>query len=590
MTAWISAADQAAASPANEQRWLLLPSTSEGQHIDPQTLIFLADALRSKGVYPLAFDEARATYEALASSTPSPTQESDLEVVAQQAQAALVHVATGQSERARLAVEKVLQRAEQVLESLNRQNESAKHVLNACLYLVRSLLDAGDTVHASERVLQCRRLVPDIEPDPYDHPPSVIRLMKDAERRLAAQPPTGRLNVRSTPTGCSAFVNGRRLGTTPFEIGSLPAGSYRVQVECGPDRRGRVHLVSLGQEPKRLEVDLRFESAVQTQPQLELRYAHQADENSQRFADALHIAQLLQVSDVVVLTPESTTTLRIDRFNVAQRRVMASAWLPVASRKAQQRKHMNDAAEALFRGDSLQIDAKSKSRRDPWVAPVLASSAGSAGIAVRDTEPPSRTVAQPATTQQTRQRPKLLPILGWTLGALGAGALATGWTYWAKLRRDQDRFEAASSGDVDYLDRQQDFDRHQRAVWISAGISGALLTASVPLWLPEVRRDSRAGPPLGVPWWSWVAGGVGLGVAAGGIAMLAMPRSCVDALCTRREPNSALGSLLLAHAAPLITMPIVHLIRGGSRPSSAKTRGGFFVDPNQALLFVRGDL
>lgn len=573
-TALLLASVSALASSADAQdaRWLLLPAGDTGEPprgIEPH-FETIAEELRERGVYVLAYDEARALFEARASADATAASESDLDIVAREANAALVHVATGRNEQARRSVSRVLERAERALESLNRETDSARYVLNACLYLVRAMLDSGNRDAALTRVLECRRLVPDIAPDPHDHPPAVLSLLREAETQLATEP-TGTLRVTSRPSGCAVFVNGRRLGETPYTISDLPPGEYRVQAECGGDRRGRVHRIVLAAEATTVHVDSRLDGVLRSRPELALAYGAPDSAEQHRFYDAIAVGRPLDAAAVLLITKPGSDVLRLDAIDVQARRVLASVRVSTRGSRRDVARRLAEAVQALTSSRSVDLTGDEPAPLEPWAPPpppaapadaspreVASTGAPASGgtlasdrVMMPSTAGGSAAIDDEGASDAGAGGPPTLA--GFVVGGAGVVALGVTWGLWAHLGSQADHFGAAFPEDPDYLARQRRFDDAQIPVLITGGIGGVALTTAMPMLLP--RAD-------GAPWWAWALGGAGAIVAGAGIVVLAGEGECVDMGCTRRDPNGVLGATLLFHAAPLLSVPIVYLVRG----------------------------
>ena len=100
----------------------------------------------------------------------------------------------------------------------------------------------------------------------------------------------------------------------------------------------------------------------------------------------------------------------------------------------------------------------------------------------------------------------------------------------------------------------------------------------MPLLLPDRRRT---------PWWGWTLGAMGLGLSGyaiyEGVTMTSCPEpfiaddSAVRA-CVERGQEAGRISLALAGAAPLLTVPLVYLIRPlRAEPSVSVSTGGAVV-------------
>src|ERR1700712_2697972 len=107
----------------------------------------------------------------------------------------------------------------------------------------------------------------------------------------------GHLTVTSAPeSNCSVYLNGRHLGTTPFQLDRAAAGDYRVQVECGRSV-GRVHVVQLGDHAVSLLVDTQFDRTVASDPRLLLRYENRERAREQAVSHAILIGREVQADD-----------------------------------------------------------------------------------------------------------------------------------------------------------------------------------------------------------------------------------------------------------------------------------------------------
>jgi hypothetical protein len=112
-------------------------------------------------------------------------------------------------------------------------------------------------------------------------------------------------------------------------------------------------------------------------------------------------------------------------------------------------------------------------------------------------------------------------------------------------------------------------------IFVTSSVGAAALVAALPLALPERTKT---------PWWAWLSGGLGVGavVASGYLASTVNDQpspntSCssssvspVDArACIRRGERTSLAVLLGVTAAPLLTMPLVYLIRPNEKNVAA---------------------
>jgi hypothetical protein len=293
------------------ESWLILTSSlaDDDHSIEAPGALAAALSARLDSHKLMSGKQARTYFEQRGSSAPVAVSHSDLEALAHDAQLALYHVASGLLSQARRDVSRALLRADKALESLNRESVSARQVLDACLFLVRAHLMAHQHAEALEQALECRRRVPELQPDPKMHPPDVIGLVAEAEAELRLRDP-GSLRVESEPAGCTVYVNGRGLGQAPLELPQLSPGEYRLQAECVGGEVGRVHRTVLG--PGRLvkRIDPRFDSAVVTSMDVSLRYPHATDQYTHGERDAVEVGRVVGVDTVVWVHPALDDQLR----------------------------------------------------------------------------------------------------------------------------------------------------------------------------------------------------------------------------------------------------------------------------------------
>jgi hypothetical protein len=245
---------------------------------------------------------ARSYFEQRGSTLPVPVSHSDLEALAHDSQLALYHVAAGLLSQARQDVARALTRADRALESLNRESLSAQQLLDACLFLARAHLMARDHTRALDQALECRRRVPELQPDPKMHPPEIIGLVAEAEAELRLRNP-GSLRIESEPDGCTVYVNGRPLGRAPLELPQLSPGEYRLQAECTEGEIGRVHRVSVSNSRVVKRIDTRFDAAVVTVLDLSLRYTDAASQQAHGVADAIEVGRVVGANTVLWTHP-----------------------------------------------------------------------------------------------------------------------------------------------------------------------------------------------------------------------------------------------------------------------------------------------
>jgi hypothetical protein len=566
-----SAAPSGAHAQSSDDRWLVLPSVV-ATHGDPKhparaASRAITEELREHGTRAFRTAEAKTLFEQQGSTPPMTASAADIDELAKDAQRALYHVASGLPQRAKKDVERALERARRALESLNRETRAAQHLLDACLYLVRAHLQHNDRAEARSQALECRRLVPDIAPEPTVHPPDVIGVLAEAQAQLRAHEPAA-LRIESEPTGCAAYVNGRNLGPTPKELSQLSPGEYRLQVECEPGVMGRVHRLALVSSRVVARVDTRYDRTIETLFDLSLHYAKRDLEKKHLGRDAVETARIVGATDVVVAWVDSAPSsaraqVKLDRYRVADGVHLAQATLSVDPGTGAITHDQLDRA----RGDLLKTITKPSAVAAKLPAPTVEPEPEPAvepppeepepAVVAREPEP---VLADEYAEPESSDGPDALTITGYVAGGLGLVAHAISWITYAQLSAAQADYtdalnanpmpsmktgdEVTALRDIDSLDDRP----------IIFGVTGAALsTVALPMWLPKTE---------GIEWWGWASGGAGLALGITGAVLHANASGCeLDFYqrCTEPALATDLGPMLMLQAVPL---PIVQGVRG----------------------------
>jgi hypothetical protein len=529
------------------------------------------------------------------SRPPQTASDSDLDVLAREARQAIEHVAFGRTAAAQKSVREVIARAERTLESLNRETGTARHILDACLSLVRSTLQAGKRDLALEQATRCRRLVPDLVPSETAHPANVVGVLAEADNLLRRMR-IGNLTVHSAPeSNCSVYLNGRHLGTTPFQLDRAAAGDYRVQVECNRSF-ARVHIVQLGDQAASLLVDTQFDRAVASDPRLLLHYENNTAAREQVIAHGVQLGREVHADDVLLVSIDGDRA-DLMRVQVRQKRLVARASVPWSTRHGFGRPELDRALVTLSEARLAPVTAELAT---PAAAPPAAASQGSddptAGAPVatgasseptaqdtnvhpvsRPTDPSelaatSDTAApgQPSDVSSSGQRPRRVRRAGYAMAALAGSLLAVGLAFDLRTQQLADELtnlvhvDPAAPEDATLDERavrrrdqlQPAFERGQDLRWMGVG-AGALGTLAAALLVSPIQ-----GPP---PWWSYTLAAAGVGLVGVGAFEVARSDSCVldgfEGLCRRRRDSKARGVMLLSTAIPLLSVPLVQLFK-----------------------------
>jgi len=567
------------------QSWVVVPvvvGSSDDADLSASRARAVIGAGIGKDARVIDAKTARERFETRGSTAPVAATHGDIDQLARDAQQALYHVAMGLYTSASADVERVVARADRALESLNRETLAARQLLDSCLFIVRARMQERKGKAARRQALECRRLVPDIEPDASMHPPDVIGELAAAEAELESQRPAS-LRVTSDPMECPAFVQGRNLGSTPLELSRLGPGDYRIQVECVPGEYGRVHRVTLGHARTIVHVDSHFDAAVQSGDGVSLRYGSAAAAARFALRHGIEVGRLIGARYVALIAPEPAGdgVIRISRLEVENGKVLAQVIARLD--EAHEIVRLPEVLAALREGQSTDFSGEAPAPIKPAVT-----------IAAPRTEAQSSDGFDPAqgaagnraayADAESREAPGLA---AWTLGAAGAAIHVTGWVLYAhhlgleadyrKVRNLDDSSEA--------LRRMARIDDFELAPPLVAGGGALLGTVALPLLLPQSDVN-------GVPGWSIGVGLGGLALAGAGAGLLVRGSGCDDfdrlARCDDVVTTTHLGALLIGAAVPLLSVPVIHFIR--SRGGSTQAALSVDVSRSRVALNWRGTL
>jgi hypothetical protein len=309
----------------------------------------------------------------------------------------------------------------------------------------RGKQDAAD--EAFRRVL---RLEPAFQLDPDYFAPS-IRKHFDKLRTELARSRKEALAVRSSPSGAEVFLDGKRMGQTPFS-GEVPPGTYQVIL----DKDGLSSFAHgvIVKSDLTLHVDLKFEGAVLGR---RLPCMADADGEGSRLANAVKLAAVIGADQVVVGRLEHQTTgpawfaaLMVD---TATAQKVREGGLKV-ERPGTPPDGLEDLADFIVTGQpSRKVLTEPPAAAGP-LAPALKPD--SAAVVTTELRPPTVEVVRttPAHSEKTGKTPA-----GYVLGGaglvLGAGAIyfavdsSSAWTqfnaYYATVAPTPDQLDSARS-------------------------------------------------------------------------------------------------------------------------------------------------
>ena len=557
------------ASGSGEERpWLLVPALgsvadSAARGLSIEGLHTAAEGLRQelvvRGRSVWAADRASERFEVVGSAPAPQISQSDIDLWVERSRAAVRYLARADYKAARRELKAAQRLADRAAAELNREAARAQQVLDTCLFMVRAYVETKNTAEGRRQARECRRLVPRVEPTAFRHTPEVRDLLAEVDAQMASEAP-GTLEVQSMPSDCLVRINGVEFGRTPLSDIELPVGSYRMQVECEEEHRGRIHRIDLESGENVFAFDAALERAVRTRPVLHLGYAAPAAWGK-RMDHASQVAAILGDANVLVVSGLSSSVVRVDLS--AEGYEPASAWVAVHDGQPEA-EHVRRALDALFEGRSVDFTDLHPIARASWRAELESSAAVGAAAA---TETGSK-------RKGGVPRPRNQRIAGWSLFGVGVASIGAsiGLHVW---RGDLgDRFIATPAN----LNAAQQWNDVRIGVWTTAAFGGAATSAAMPLLLPNYERT---------PWWGWTLGAVGLGLTGyaiyEGVTMTSCPEPYIAdqaavQSCVARGQEAGRVALALAGAAPLLTIPLVYLFRPlRAEPSVSVTGQGAVV-------------
>jgi hypothetical protein len=358
-----------------------------------------------------------------------------------------------------------------------------------------------------------------------------------------------------------------------------------------------------------LDVDTRYDRTVETLFDLSLHYPGAAQQRRHMARDAVETARVVGAGGLitawVVERGERTAVLQLDRYRVDDGAHEARVRVPY-DREAGgiDARALDSAVAALLKPESVDLTGPEPVA---LAAPEPAEPDGPAEATAVESESPNQPDADPALATgdtlaltaptEARDDGSSAPlVVGVTLGVAGVVTQAVGWGFYGSLIGLQNDYADAVAQNPNpdmpttaELTALRDLDGADDAPpWLLAG--GALATtASLPLWLPETD---------GMPWWGWVSGGAGMGVAAAGAVLTLQAADCETdrfGRCTEAPLATDLGPLLLLQSASFLAVPAVIGIRallggpdGGGESTLPRVR--LELSPQRAAVVVGGKL
>ena len=307
----------------------------------------------------------------------------------------------------------------------------------------------------------------------------------------------------------------------------------------------------------------RFERVVRSSTMLYLEFEEEPDpEELGRYAR--EVGRPLPASAVIVASMADPSLLQLE-VELATQTESSFVRLPVSPTGPDQ-DLMNVAVEALLAGQCADFSDGTLRELDCRTGQAIVQ-------------------APLEAVDAKRVAPRALFVTGVTLASVGTASLAAGWSLFFVRRSAGDDW----IGDPNSLDLQATWLDRGTGILVSASVGGGLLTASMPMVLPVHAKT---------PWWAWVNGGLGVVAAVGSIVSAATAsakpaESCEingqePEPCVSRGRDTDRAILLGATAAPLLTMPLVYLLRRDKRKRNVEVQPRVVVGRQGGAVGVTG--
>ncbi len=243
-----------------------------------------------------------------------------------------------------------------IRDQLNHEKQRSRRRFHICLLAAHLFSKEGFKEEAFQQIRKCARDFPGLEPESGPYLPESIReFFGRAHQELERiRPSTVHVDVENgSAKDCRARINGIDRGPTPATVEEVRTERVRIEVDCG-QRNGRIYDVGLEPGDNSFRIDLELDRAVQTEPDLGLRYADTQAAANNRLLHTLRLARAVGASSVLQIWNGE-----LHRIDVAARRDTSLGELKYP-------------LEELIEGLEAQPEAPSQSSE----APELATNAG----------------------------------------------------------------------------------------------------------------------------------------------------------------------------------------------------------------------
>lgn len=439
----------------------------------------LGDELHVRGRASIGLTEAAAALERDYSTPVRPANPEDLALLAREAEGAIKALSSGHTREALTRVERVQTLVDAGgMDSFGRDASAKRAIFRACAAGIEAHLRNDNSSGAQQLSTWCLSVFPGLdftpaqvsrtpkEPTKRDAlrvdaslPSQEVRTaLVDAAATLKSASRTP-LVIDSDPPDCAVFLQGQRVGRTPYTLEHPVRRTYAVVVEC--DLASRVHLVKPG-DRNRMFVDLRFDAALQTSGGLvRLRYAQPNDAMSRDHA--LRIGAQLHAQEVLLVEARGAGRLTLRRLKDG---TSTDLGLPYT------RDDVRKALGVVFHRDAPGVPPDAPpprpGSRESLPEPLVETERD---LTEEDETTPAPEAAHAEHSPQTWRLWAGVPLV-----TAGLGATVVAGVLLRERVHAGGRYQLARPLSDDYLSRQHDWARRGRPLY-AASITGAALAS-----------------------------------------------------------------------------------------------------------------
>ena len=524
--------------------------------------------VRAQGQSALASSDAALLFETRHSAEPVKLNSDEMSRLVRSISLAARHLALGELPQAQQAMEGVYTLSGPARDYLNREAARARKIFDTCM-MTAYLWERDDKQQeALKQMLDCSRSFPGFRPEGRAYPPELRALFEQAKRQLNQEAGTTLLVENRKSAGCGVRLNGIEVGKSPIHFSDVRSGVTRVQFECKPGQPGRIHAVDLKPGDNRLDIDPTFDATVHSRGALWLQYDDEAARSARVDADLKEIQNALGAGRVVGLFIDGSghPSVHVHAINGPTR---DGATLQYSTDRGYGPGAVLDAIRALK--PTKLASARPKAVASDDAAPVE--------LTIPPVEVPPPAATQPLPSPEPPHQQNVL--VGTLLAVAGVGGLATGWVYYG-LRY---RFRLSTSTVSEGLSPPPLYRPDPPETLIATGAGALLLSISEYFWLPDATHP----PAL-----AWVAAGVGTAVALAGIGFSLFSDTCFIEVSSPScfqfpgDQNALFGPMIMMHALPLLSVPLMYAIRSWVRPTTPVTVDVETPEQGSVVLHVRG--